>query len=211
VRVRVGLLAVFAAMLAISASLAAADSFTPITLGIKVTPVARRQAQLPISVRVSADPGVLDNATTPLWIEVRLAAECGGSFETTTGTVLLNKALNPQPALGHAYSATIRGSGPPSTFGSFTVCAFLEEQGNGHRMYANDSSNQVQVSPSCTAAAGRFDAARRALDNANRRLRTARKGSAAHTRAAKLVKMRTRKLGAARRAGTQACGAGVAL
>jgi hypothetical protein len=210
-RLRVGLLAVFAATLASSASLAAADSFTPVTLGIKVTPVARRQAQLPISVRVSADPGVLDNATTPLRIEVRLAAECGGSFETTTGTVLLNRALNPQPALGHAYSATISGSGRPTAFGGFTVCAFLEEQGNGHRMYANDTSNQVEVSPSCTAAASRFDAARRALGNADRQLRRAGKGSAARERAAKLVKTRTRKLGAARRAGTQACGAGVAL
>jgi hypothetical protein len=211
VRLRVGLLAGFAAMLASSASLAAADSFTPITLGIKVTPVARRLTQLPISVQVSADPGVLDNATTPLRIEVRLAAECGGSFETTSGPVLLNRALSPQPALGHAYSATSSGSGRPTAFGSFTVCAFLEEQGNGHRMYANDTSNQVEVSPSCTAAAGRFDAARRALGNADRQLRRAATGSAARQGAAKLVKSRTRTLAAARRAGTQACGAGVAL
>jgi hypothetical protein len=211
VRLHAGLLAGFAAMLAIPTSLAAADSFTPITLDIKVTSVARRQAQLPVSVQVSADPGVLDNATTPLRVEVRLAAECGGSFETTSGTVLVNKALNPQPALGHAYSATIGGSGRPSAFGSFTVCAFLEEQGNGHRMYANDTSNQVDVSPSCTAAAGRFDAARSALGNADRQLRRAAKGSAARRGAAKLVKARTRKLAAARRAGTQACGAGVAL
>jgi hypothetical protein len=211
VRLRVGLLAGFAAMLAMSSSLAAADSFTPITLGVKITPVARRQAQLPISVRVSADPGVLDNAATPLRVEVRLAAECGGSFETTTGTVLLNRALNPQPALGHAYSATVSGAGRPSAFGSFTVCAFLEEQGSGHRMYADDTTNQVEVSQPCTAAAARFDRARKALDSANRQFRRARKGSGARRRAAKLVKRRAGALGAARHAGTQACGAGVAL
>jgi hypothetical protein len=211
VRLRVGLLAVFAATLAISSSVAAADSFTPITLGIKVTPVARRQAALPISVQVSADPGVLDNATTPLRVEVRLAAECGGSFETTTGTVLLNRALSPQPALGHAYSATVSGSGRPSAFGSFTVCAFLEEQGNGNRMYASDTSNQVDVSQACTAAAARFDTARKALDSANRQFRRAPKGSVARRRAAKLVKRRASALGGARHAGTQACGSGVAL
>jgi hypothetical protein len=211
VRVRAGLLAATAAMLAIPSSFAAADSFTPITLGLKVAPVARRQAQLPVSVHVTADPSVLDNATTPLRIEVRLAAECGGSFETTTGPVLLNKALNPQPALGHAYSATISGSGRPSTFGTFSVCAFLEEQGNGNRLYANDTSNQVEVSQPCTAAASRFDAARRALDRANRQRRRAHRGSAAAKRAAKLVRARTRALNAARRAGTKACGPGVAL
>jgi hypothetical protein len=211
VRVRVGLLAVSAAMLAIASSFAAADSFTPITLGIKLAPIARRQAQLPISVHVSADPSVLDGATTPLRIEVRLAAECGASFQTTTGPVLLNKALDPQPALGHAYSATISGSGRPSTFGSFTVCAFLQEQGDGNRMYANDTSNQVEVSHPCTTAAGRFDAARRALENANRQRRRARRGSAAARRAAQLVKARTRTLSAVRLAGTKACGPGVAL
>lgn len=210
-RARVGVLAVIGAMLAIPSSLAAADSFTPVGLGIKVAPVARRQAALPISVAVSADSSVLDIATTPLRIEVRLAAECGGSFETTTGPALLNKALAPQPALGHAYSATISGSGRPSAFGTFTVCAFLEEQGDGNRIYANDTSSQVQVSQPCTAAASRFDAARKALENASRQRRRARRGSAARERATKLVQKRSRALNSARRAGTQACGSGVAL
>ena len=40
------------------------------------------------------------------------------------------------------------------------MCAFLEESGD-NRMFANDTSNQVNVSRKCTAAAVTYDAARR--------------------------------------------------
>jgi hypothetical protein len=202
-----GLLAVFA----IPSSLAAADSFTPVSLRIKVTQLARRQARLPIAVTVSADPSVLDTATTPLRIEVKLSAECGATFQTTPGTVLLDKPLNPQPSLGKAYSATMRGTGRPSAFGTFTVCAFLQETGDGEREYAQDTSNQVTVSQPCTAAASRFDAPGKRLAVAKRKLRHDRKGSAARRRDAKLLARRTKALNADRRAGRNACGAGVAL
>jgi hypothetical protein len=65
------------------------------------------------------------------------------------------------------------------------VCAFLEESGD-NRMFANDTSNEVNVSRKCTTAAATYDAARRR-----------------HARRSKLK--------ADRRAARRACGPGVPL
>lgn len=153
---------VVAAALALAlGATASADSFTPVRLQISVTPVARAHAPLRVTVSVSADPGALDSRTAPLRIRVKLAGECGGTYQYTSGVVLLDKRLNPQPTTGHAYTATARGRGTPVAYGTFTVCTWLEEEGDG-RDFATDQSVQVDVSKPCTLTAARYDAARRA-------------------------------------------------
>jgi hypothetical protein len=169
-------------------ALASADSFTPVRLGIAVTPVARLHAPLAVTVRVNADPGALDTRTAPLRIRVRLAGECGGTFQYTTGVVLLDKRLNPQPATGKAYSVVARGSGKPTAYGTQVVCTWLEEEGD-NRVFASDQSIQTNVSKPCTTAAARYDTLRR-------------------TRNARRQKGR---VAAARRAARRACGPGVPL
>ena len=155
------LAAAIAATAAIAYSTAAgADSFTPVRLGITIAKVARLHQPLKVSVDVSADPSVLDNATGPLRIRVKLAQECGGTYSSTPGVTLLDRQLRPQPATGRAYDANASGSGRPTRYGDQTVCAFLEEAGDD-RMFANDTSNQVNVSRKCTSAAATYDAARR--------------------------------------------------
>jgi hypothetical protein len=139
---------------------AAADSFTPVRLAINIAPVARRHQPLKVSVVVSADPSVLDNATGPLRIRVKLAQACGGTFSSTEGVTLLDQQLRPQPATGRSYDANASGSGRPTRYGDQTVCAFLEEAAD-NRMFANDTSNEVNVSRKCTSAAATYDAARR--------------------------------------------------
>lgn len=150
-----------AALLALAAAVptaaAAADSFTPVRLSVGVTPLARLGKPLTVTVHVSADPGAL---STPMRVRVKLAPECGGTFQYTSGVVLVDKPLNPQPAFGHAYSGVVSGSGRPRAYGSYTICAYLEEQGD-NRMLANDASMQTTVSKSCTTAANRYDALRR--------------------------------------------------
>ena len=89
---------------------ALADSFTPVQLGITIAPTAYRDVPLPITVKLTADAGALDSAAT-LWRRVKLARECAGTWTGTPGTVLLNKALSPQPATGKPYSASLTGSG----------------------------------------------------------------------------------------------------
>jgi hypothetical protein len=158
---RVRRLALLASALALLGTAAAGgDSFTPVRLGITIAPVARLHQPLTVSVDVSADPSVLDNATAPLRIRVKLAQECGGTFSTTPGVTLLDQQLRPQPATGRPYDANASGSGRPTRYGDQTVCAFLEESGD-NRMFANDTSNQVNVSRKCTTAAATYDAARR--------------------------------------------------
>jgi hypothetical protein len=199
------------AALALGAAQAAADSFTPVRLDITIAPIARLHMPLPVTVKVSADAGVLDTATSPLRMRAKLASECGGSFETTSGVVLLNKVMSPQPSTGHAYQATARGSGQPTAYGSAVVCAFLEDQGDG-RVYANNTGNPpgVTVSPKCTQAAARYDSARAALAGAKRRL-THAQSQQARTHARTLVARRSKTATTRRRSARVACGPGVEL
>jgi hypothetical protein len=184
-----------AGLLAVTASGAGADSFTPVQLNIAVAPVARLHAPLTIRVAVTADPGALDGTEGPVRMEVKLAPECGGTFQTTPGTTLVNAALAPQPSTGRPYAGRVKGSGRPAAYGAQTVCAFLEDADIG-RVYANDESQQVSVSRSCTSAASRYD-------TAQRRLR--------HTRRATVRRRLKRTVARDRTRARRACGTGVAL
>jgi hypothetical protein len=125
---------------------------------------------------------------------VKLASECGGTYQYTSGAVLLDKPLSPQPSTGRAYSAVARGAGKPLAYGVQTVCAWLDEEGD-NRTFASDQSLQVNVSPSCTHAAARYDSLRRSRP---------RPGAAAGRR-------RQRALAAAQRSARKVCGPGVPL
>lgn len=177
---RLAAVAALAAAIAGGAAVSAgADSFTPVMMSIHVAPVARRGQPLKISIGVSADPGALDAGET-LWMRVKLAAECGGTFTGTPGTLLIDRPLSPQPRTGHPYAGTVRGSGRPRSYGIQTVCVFLETQ-KDDREYATSQSTEVNVSRRCTLTARRLDAARRDLTRARRRHRGVR-AAAAHVR-----------------------------
>ncbi len=200
-----------AATVALGGTLAGADSFNPVRLAITVAPVARLAQTLAIAVNVSADAGALDTATAPLRIRAKLADECGGTFDTTPGPVLIDAELNPQPATGQAYQATGRGAGDPTAYGQKTVCAFLEEEGD-NRQFANDTIDppRVDMSKPCTLAAGRYDAALKSLARARLQLRHAkRRGNRARLK--KLVAKRSKTVARDRRAARGACGPGVPL
>jgi hypothetical protein len=199
------------AVAALAAGVAGADSFNPVRLSIAIAPVARLGKPLAISVQVSADPSALDTATAPLRIRAKLSGECGGTFDTTPGPVLIDQELSPQPATGKAYQATARGTGKPTAYGVRTVCAFLEEEGD-NRQFANDTADppQVDVSKPCTLAARRYDRDRAALARAKRQLRHAKRpGRRAQLK--KAVARRTRTVARDRRAARTACGPGVPL
>jgi hypothetical protein len=204
-RVRIATAVLIAAGAALStAEAVAADSFTPITMTAKVSSIARRHGRLPIRVAVAADPGVLDTSDEPLRVQVKLAGECGASFQTTTGTMLLNAPLKPPVQTGRAYSGGASGSGRPASFGTQTLCVYLEDP-SADRVYANDESGQVAVTARCTTAAARYDSAHRALLRAQRQLRRARTAPA-RRRARRLVAKRKRAQARARRGGVAACG-----
>jgi hypothetical protein len=190
-------------------SVAGADSFTPVQMSIKVTPVARLHAKLPVTVTVNADPGALDDREGAIRIGVKLAPECGANFETTTGPIVLIRTLTPQPNAGRAYQASAAGFGRPGAYGVQTLCMFLEAT-TTQRVFANDESNSVNVSQPCTTAGTRYDKANRALSRARRQLRHA-KGAGKRRRLKKLVAKRLRTLRQDGRRGVAACGKGVAL
>jgi hypothetical protein len=197
------------ALLAVATSVAAADSFTPVQLNIAVAPVARLHAPLAINVGITADPGVLDGSEGPLRLEVKLAPECGGTFQTTPGTTLADAALTPQPATGKSYAGAVKGSGRPRAYGAQTVCAFLEDTDIG-RVYADDESTQVTVSKPCTTAAGAYDLARAALARSHKQLRHSTR-AAVRRRLKRTIAARRRTVARDRRRATTACGKGVPL
>ncbi len=89
--------------------------------------MARLHAPLTVKV-VNADPGVLDTAEGPLRVEVKLATECGGNFEThARASPCSTRRSSPQPAAGRAYSGGASGSGRPGAYGVQTVCMYLED------------------------------------------------------------------------------------
>lgn len=190
-----------------AAPAASAQSFERLTIDVSVAPVARFGGPMPIAVSVSADPGVLD-AATPLRVRAKLAAECGGTFTYTAGTVVLDARLKPQPDPAEPYQASISGRGRPTAYGGQTLCVYLEEEGDG-RQFATDTSNQVDVSRPCTVAAARYDGAVAAAASTRTALRHAH--GAARTRLQRLL---TKQLAAASTAGHHAraaCGPGVPL
>jgi hypothetical protein len=114
-----------------------------VQLGITIASSAHRAQPLKVSVAITADADALD-ATAPLWLRVKLAPECAGTWSGTPGTVLLNKALKPQPATGLPYSATLTGSGRPRRLGVQAVCVWLEQQGDD-REFATSQAFTVNV------------------------------------------------------------------
>jgi hypothetical protein len=144
-----------ASLLVLAGEAAAQDP--PVSISVKAPAVAPRGIAVPVRVRVTADPGALTYRATgpaPLKVKVRLARECGATFETTSGQVLLDRTLRPKPRAHAAYERLFRVKRSLRQFGSWTACAYLEEQGDD-RLWAFDATTQVDVTRRCTRTARR--------------------------------------------------------
>jgi hypothetical protein len=141
------------------ASSAWADGGEPVTMDVSVPGVVASGIGFPVRVTVTSDPGALSGATAPLRVRVRAAAECGASFDSTPGAVLLDAPLGS--------NGTVAGRGSTTTFGTFTACAFLEEQGDD-RLFAFDDSTSFAVTHACTTFTRRAAAARSSLRKVRR-------------------------------------------
>src|SRR5205807_7302223 len=108
--------------------------------------------------------------------------ECGGDYATTSGIVLLDRALKPQPDPGEAYSARVAGQGRPTSYGNQILCIYLMDD---YKQFDTDTDRTVDVSRACTSTAAAYD----------RDLRAHRRAAAARDR----------------RRARKACGKGVAL
>jgi hypothetical protein len=140
----------------------AAAAGEPITLAVSTPAVVASNVSFAVHVTVAADQGALGGA--PLRVRVRAAGECGATFDSTPGVVLVDKPLGP--------SGKVSGNALTHTFGSFTACAFLEQQGDD-RLYAFDDSTAFAVTHPCTTYSRRVIATRRALKRVRRQLRHA--------------------------------------
>ena len=195
------------ALLAVTASPATADSFTPVQLAITVAPVARLHSPLAITAAVTADPGVLDGTEGPLRIEVKLAPECGGTFQTTPGTTLVNAPLAPQPATGSPTRARSRARAGPGLRHPDGV-----RVPGGHRR--RPGLRQRRVHPGdrlqpCTTAAAAYDKARAALARARKQLRHSTRADV-RRRLTRTISARTRTVARDKRRAATACGKDVA-
>jgi hypothetical protein len=153
-----------AVVAAVAAAGPARASDEPVTLTVSTPGVVASNIGFPVRVAVSSDPGALDAATAPLRVRVRVATECGGSFDSTPGPVLLDKPLAP--------GGKVSGTGITHTFGTFTACAFLEQQGDD-RLFAFDDSTSFAVTHPCTTFTRRVIATKRSLRKVRKALRHA--------------------------------------
>lgn len=176
--------------LVFAATAGAADE--PVTLNVSVPAVVASNVPFPVSVSVAADQDALGPG--PFRVRVRAADECGGTFDSTPGAVLLDKPLGP--------SGTVSGKGLTHMFGSFTACAFLEQQGD-NRLFAFDDSATFAVTHPCTTYSRRVISTKRALKKVRTQLRHAHGAHrAALTRRAARLRA---KLGRANKGRKRAC------
>jgi len=125
--------------LPLAAAIARADSFNPITLRVRVRSHARAHKPLKIRVAVQADPGVLDARSGPIRVRVKLASSlCGADFASTVGRVILDKRLKPQPKVGKAYAAHVKGKARPRLTGTHPLCIFLTDD---YKQFASDTTD----------------------------------------------------------------------
>jgi hypothetical protein len=181
---------------ALGAPAARAEGGEPVRLGVEVPDILASAFPFRVAVHVTADPGALDIRSAPLQVRVKAAAECGGSFDTTPGPVLVDRQLRPDPTTGSAYDETVSGSALIHSFGDFTACTYLEEQGDG-RLFAFEDTTSFSVTHPCTTftrragvAAKRLERTRKAMRRANGARRRALARRAAKQRA-KLKKAQT--------------------
>jgi hypothetical protein len=130
-----------------------AESVEPVRLTATAPAVVAAQHHFDLKVRVATDPGALDIAVEPLRLRVRLASECGGSYAGTEGTSAIDRKL-PAPTAGRPYGAATAKSIGLTGFGTWTVCAFLED--GDRRQFASDGEATIAVTRACTKAARRL-------------------------------------------------------
>lgn len=209
VRPRPAAIALAGALLAASlvGAAAAGSQDEPVALTARARAVADLDRRVSVTINVSADPGALDIRTAPLRLRARLARgqECGATFTSSIGTVVIDTPLSPQPAANAAYAASVRGSVRLHSYGVRTICAYLEEEGD-ERQFATYTDSQIDVSRRCTRG-------ERALARArarSRRLRTLahRAHGGARSRALTRAARQARSVRRARTQAIRACRTG---
>lgn len=183
------LLGLAAALLVLlPASAAWADNGEAVSISVDVPAVLASGVGFPVHVTVTSDPGAL---TGPLRVRVRAATECGGTFDSTPGAVLLDTPLG---ANGKVARTALTHS-----FGTFTACAYLEEPGD-NRLFAFDDSTTFAVTHPCTTYSRRVIATRRSLKKTRKALRHAHGAHrAALSRRATRLRAKLKKAGAGRK------------
>lgn len=151
--------ALYAALVLLAAVPAARASDEPVRLTVTTPPGVAAGVGFPVRAEVASDPGALATATAPLRVRVKAAGECGASFDSTAGTVLLDAPLGP--------SGSAAGTALMRSYGTFTACAFLEQQGDD-RLFAFDDSTSFAVTHGCTTYTKRAATDRRRLRNLRR-------------------------------------------
>jgi hypothetical protein len=177
-----------AALLGTAAVSAAGQGGEIVRLTITVAPVVAAGAPIPITVAIDADQGALAQRSGHLRLRVRYASECSGTFAGTPGPVAIDTQIPDPGAANSAYHATLQGSAAVTELRSYSVCAYLVEDGTG-RLFAQDSDTQFRATAACTSASRGDARIAAALRTAHRRLTHARgaRRAALRRRIARLV------------------------
>jgi hypothetical protein len=166
------LAATLAALALTFAAPATAQNGEIVRLTISVAPVVATGAPIPVTVTIDADQGALSQRSDHLQLRVRYAAECAGTFTGTPGPVAIDTQIPDPAGANTAYHATLHGSASVAALGTYSVCAYLLEQGTG-RLFAQDSDTQFRATSACTDASRGDARVVAALRTARRQLKHA--------------------------------------
>src|SRR5262249_51022854 len=101
-------LGVAALLVLLSASAAWAGNGEPVSLTVPAPAVVASNVGFPVRVTVASDPGALSGSFR---VRVKAASECGATFDSPPGAVLLDKPLGS--------SGKVAGTAKTHSFGSF--------------------------------------------------------------------------------------------
>lgn len=135
----------------------------PVRLTITAPAKVPLKKRFAVSVRIDADPGALDIASQPLALHVLFEPECGGSFEGSAGTAVIDRPLPAQSA-GTAFSFTARGRSAMRNFTPQSLCVFVTDA--DQRQYVTSTNVEVTATKSCTRTTRNLARFRKAVKKA---------------------------------------------
>lgn len=139
-RLILGFLAAGALAATVPSALADID---PVRLLVTVPSKVYAGQHRTIRVTVDADKGAFDIANLPIKAQVKLATSCRGTFEATSGRIIIDKALSPQPSKGAELHATASAKPSFPKARSYAVCTYITDA--DPRQFATDVETTLRV------------------------------------------------------------------
>lgn len=132
-----------ACVCALSVAAAARGDIDPVTLTVSAPARVTAGKKATIKVTVAASSEAFSIASAPIRARARLAKECGGDYEGTTGRTVLDARLTTQPSTSSSFSGVATSRPKLTKTGAYHLCVFVTDADG--RQYASDVDSTITV------------------------------------------------------------------